>query len=266
MKLPDTILFLMNTSHPLSLCAALATLCTLFVFPLTSCTSLPSGGTGTGIDPDAKAVLQKASETLAAADAFSFRVQRDVPAVIAVKAGMRENADIRVSAKRPDQVMAVDSSGGVERRFYYDGKQITRYGGPGNHYAVADAPATTDEMIPFLNEKWGVHPPLAGLLLSNPLEFDVEKAQEGTLVGEETIDGELCNHLNFIADGVVWDLWISAGDHLPRRFDVTITELDGLPRGSTTISEWNLAPSFPSDYFRAIIPAGFTQRKMEELH
>ncbi|MGI9243503.1 MAG: DUF2092 domain-containing protein, partial [Verrucomicrobiales bacterium] len=180
----------MNTFRLKSFSAALAIPCTLFALALTSCSTLPRGGAG--IDPEAKAILEKASETLAAANAFSFRVQRDVPAVIAVKAGMRQNADIRVSAMRPNKVMAVDSSGGSDRRFYYDGKQITRYGGPGNHYAVADAPATTDEMIPYLDEKWGVHPPLAGLLLSKPLEFDVEKAQEGKLVGEETIDGVLC--------------------------------------------------------------------------
>ena len=254
----------MNTFRLKSFPAALAIPCALFAIALTGCSTLPRGGAG--VTPEAKAILEKASETLAAADAFSFRVERDVPAVIAVKAGMRENADIRVSAMRPDKVMAVDSSGGTDRRFYYDGKQITRYGGPGKHYAVADAPATTDEMIPYLNEKWGVHPPLARLLLSKPLEFDVEKAQEGTLVGEETIDGELCNHLNFIGYGVVWDLWISAEDHLPRRFDVTVTELDGMPSGSTKISEWNLAQDFPSDHFRATIPAGYTQREMEDLH
>ncbi|MGI9240938.1 MAG: DUF2092 domain-containing protein, partial [Verrucomicrobiales bacterium] len=78
--------------------------------------------------------------------------------------------------------------------------------------------------------------------------------------------GVLCNHLNFIGYGVVWDLWISAEDHLPRRFDVTVTELDGLPRGSTKISEWNLAQDFPSGHFRATIPAGYTQREMEDLH
>lgn len=244
--------------------AVLAFTSALLLISFSGCSTLPS--TPAGIDPDAKAILQQASDTLAAADSFSFRVQRKVPAVIAEKSGMSEEADIHVSAQRPNKVMAIDQAGGHERCFYYDGSQITRHGGPRNIHAIAAAPATTDEMIPFLKKEWGVHPPLAGLLLSKPFEGAIQKAQSGTLIGEETIDGELCHHLQFTGDGVLWDFWFSAADHLPRRFDVTITELSGSPKGETKISGWNLDAKFPEDHFRAKIPAGSTPRPMVELN
>ncbi len=108
--------------------AVLASTGALLLISLSSCSTLPQ--TPAGIDPDASAILQKASDTLAASNSFSFRVQRDVPTVIAEKSGMSEKADIRVSAQRPNKVMAVDMAGEHERHFYYDGLQITRHGGP----------------------------------------------------------------------------------------------------------------------------------------
>jgi hypothetical protein len=231
---------------------------------LPSCTTIDSPKEST-LDPDAKAVLEKASMTLAGAKSFSFRVQRDVPDQIAEASSMAKKADIRVSATRPDRVMAVRVREGVKSNFYYDGATITSYDTGTNTYAAAAAPATIDQMIGQLSAQWGIRPPLAGLLVSKPFETAIRTAKSGKLVGEELIGGESCNHLTFTGDGVIWDLWISAKDHLPRRFDVTITELEGSPRGVTTISDWNLDAQFSSDHFKAKVPSGATRRAMDEM-
>ena len=118
---------------------------------LSSCATMRRS-TDSSIDADAKAVLQTASETLASAKSFSFRVQRDVPAPIADAAGMAKKADIRVTTVRPNKVMAVRSGQGTETRFYYDGSKITNYDTGSNTYAASDAPATIDAMITLLAE------------------------------------------------------------------------------------------------------------------
>jgi hypothetical protein len=228
---------------------------------LTSCTTLEP--TAAEIDADAKAVLQKTSDTLAAAKSFSFRVQRDVPAEIAEASGMSPKADIRVSARRPNRVMAERADGA---RFYYDGSTITRIATKENTYATADAPDTIDAMIDFLASEWGMRPPLAGLLRSNPFQSALEKAHGGKLLGNEAIDGVPCDHIMIHGEGVIWDLWISTEDFLPRKFDVTVTEIKGSPRGVTTMSEWKLDASFSDEHFKAVVPTGATRRNMEEMH
>jgi len=217
------------------------------------------------LDADAKAVLDQASKTLAAAQSFSFRVQRDVPTQIAEASGMAEKADIRVAAVRPNRLHAIRMREGSESNFYYDGSKITKYDAGSNTYATAPAAATIDGMIDQLSAQWGIRPPLAGLLVSHPFETVTRTAQSGKLVGEESIANEPCHRLTFTGSGVIRDLWISTKDHLPRRFDVTITELKGSPRGVTTISDWNLDAQFPSDHFKAKVPSGATQRDMGEM-
>ena len=231
---------------------------------LSSCASLSKRPTA--IDADAELVLSKASATLAAAESYSFRIQRDVPAALAEAAGIRGKADIRVSAVRPNRVAAVRGSGTSEARFYYDGSSITLYDAGTNSYAAAEAPATTDEMIQQLDEQWGIRPPLAGMLVSTPFASrGIKSTKGGELVGTEEIAGEPCDHLKILGDGVQWDLWISKRDYLPRRFDVTVTELEGSPRGVTTISEWNTDANLSPNLFEANIPAGATRREMSEM-
>ena len=249
----------------LSISARLAALAAVAIaLSLSSCATMRRSA-DSALDADAKAVLQKSSETLAAAKSFSFRVQRDVPAQIADAAGMAKKADIRISTVRPNRVATVRSGEGTETRFFYDGSKITNYDTGSNAYADSEAPATTDAMIAMLAEKWGIRPPLAGLLVSKPFESAMQKAKGGKLVGEESIGDEPCHHLNFTGEGVIWDLWISTMDHLPRKFDVTVTELEGSPKGVTVISEWNLAAKFPEGHFQAKVPANATQREMDEM-
>ena len=67
--------------------AALSVMSALLALVVSGCATLSQQSSA--IDPDARAILQKASETLAAAKAYRFRIQRNVPPEIAEPAGMR---------------------------------------------------------------------------------------------------------------------------------------------------------------------------------
>lgn len=227
---------------------------------IVGCASLETGG-GT-LDPEARAVLDRAAATLKNAQSFRFRVQRSVPAAMAEAAGIDAKADIRVAAVRPNRVHAINGAW----RFFYDGDRIVLLDTAKKTFALAEAPGNTDAMIEFLHNDWDVRPPMAGLLKSHPFSGGhLKEVVSGKLVGTETVGGESCDRLTLVGDGVEWDLWFSKKDHLVRRFDVTITELEGSPRGTTLVSEWDLDADNPEEMFDAGSLQGNQQVDITEL-
>lgn len=225
-----------------------------------SAVDLDTGG-GT-LDPQVQAVLDEASSALKAVQSYRFRVQRKVPATIADVAGIDRTADIRVSAVRPDKVYAENGS----RRFHYDGRQIVLLDREKKTYASAKAPANTDAMIEFLNQEWDIRPPMAGLLKRHPFSgTHLKEVTSARLVGAETVGGVACDRVTLVGDGVEWDLWFAQSDRLVRRFDVTITELEGSPRGTTLISEWELDADTPASRFGTPSLEGYREVDIAEM-
>ena len=225
-----------------------------------SAVDLDTGG-GT-LDPQVQAVLDQAATALKGAQSYRFRVQRDVPANIADVAGIDRKADIRVSAVRPDKVYAENGS----RRFHYDGGQIVLLDRDEKTFASAKAPANTDAMIEFLHQEWDIRPPMAGLLKRHPFSgAHLKQVTSAKLVGTESIGGVACDRITLVGDGVEWDLWFAQSDHLVRRFDVTITELEGSPRGTTLVSEWDLDADTPESRFKAPSLDGYREVDIAEM-
>ncbi len=124
-------------------------------------------------------------------------------------------------------------------------------------YAQTEAPATIDEMLMMLAERFQIPVPVAGFLLKDPYARMIEGVRTAVEVGLVSVDGVACRHLAFSEDDADWQLWVEDGPRpLPRRLAVTYKKIEGAPRVVSGLSDWNLAPTVPPGQFAFQPPAG----------
>ena len=102
--------------------------------------------------------------------------------------------------------------------------------------------------------------------MSVPQQAMIKDLTSAQLVGESTsVGGVTTTHLAFAKPNLEWEIWIGADDHLPRRLDVTYTDVDGRPTGSVTFSEWKLNPTIAPDRFVFTPPEGAKRIEFSKL-
>ncbi len=158
---------------------------TVLYFALAFCASLyaeegkestDTGGTRTAvtqnsgsIDPFVDAMIRQASDYLAMAKSYSLHVETTVEEVSPSgrKIQLPRSADVLV--RQPDRLRAeVVSDGGVTR-FYYDGKQFSRFDLDKNTFARIDVPGNLEAALDHAMERFQLAAPLADFLAGNLL-------------------------------------------------------------------------------------------------
>ena len=112
-------------------------------------------------------------------------------------------------------------------------------------------PEVTEDMLVLVDR--AVHPLV--VLLHDPSGFRAEQVRSlrnkliamnpdgasKSLVVTSAIRGEACDVLYGTREDLTWKLWIGKGDSLPRRFVVTVTELEGSDHLVLDFKSWDLA-------------------------
>ncbi len=209
------------------------------------------------IDPAALAPLQRMSDTLAAAKAFTFRSRNllEVPAVTGQFVTLVSTGEVTV--RRPNKISARLAGEAPAFDFFYDGETVAAYAPATSVYSLAKAPATIDEMLSGLQTETGIRFATAPLLRSNPYAALTRDLTSALVVGPTRIDGIACNHLAFRSPGVNWEIWLEANARsLPRRIAVTFTDRPNFPRTLVEFTAWNLHPWISNATFTFTPPAG----------
>jgi hypothetical protein len=208
------------------------------------------------ISPKALATLQRMSDTLAAAKAFTYRSRTafEVPA----KTGqfLTLFSTSHVALKRPDKLSAVLTGEAPHFNFFYDGTNVAAYAPATRVYSITKAPPTIDALLPALQRETGIRFATTPLLLSDPYRALAKGLTSALDVGPASVNGTVCEHLAFMGDGVNWEIWIESGNRpLPRRLAVTFTDRTNFPRTLVEFYDWNLHPGFRPDDFILHKPA-----------
>jgi hypothetical protein len=166
----------------------------------------------------------------------------------------------RVAITRPDKVR-VDATGDLHAAsLWYDGKTVTIYSTKSSFYAQTPAPATIDETVMMLMDRFQMPFPAAGFLLKDPYAKMMEGVKTAFDAGEAQIDGVPCRHLAFSEEDADWQIWVENGPKpLPRRIAVTYKKIPGTPRVVTSLSNWNLSPTIAAGEFAFTPPPGATK-------
>ena len=229
---------------------------------MVSCATL-SPPTKLEIEPQADAVLKAMSNKLATAERFSFKAVRTIDPDLVDGSKVKQRARVAVDVARPNKFRGQTHDSESTRVMIYDGSELLVWDKSADVYASVAAPPTIDKAIDQIDEMWGVHPPLADLLVADP--YHSLTGGEGTakLVGTNRVNGVACDHVSATQAGIDWDIWIAKSDSLPRKFVITLTDRPGNPQVVGELSDWNLAPQFPAGHFEP--RAGKNSTKIEMI-
>jgi hypothetical protein len=212
----------------------------------------------TAVDPAAVQTLKRMTEFLDGLPQFSVRAQNIIEDLHV--SGHRVDRDVSgsVTVRRPDK-MRFERTGGLNQRFYYDGKAITLFNPAENVYATKAAPETIERMIDLARESVGIVLPGADLAYRNSFPLLVKDLTLAVVVGKAVVGGVTCDQLLFSRPGVDFQVWVSEGkEPWPRKYVVTEAAAPVQLSITTFFSDWNTAPAADDAQFSFVAPAGAT--------
>jgi hypothetical protein len=206
----------------------------------------------------ARAVLMRMAEFLAAAQRFSVSVHGSYDAVQESGQKIEFGESRKVTLSRPDRLrIEGERSDGKKTLTVFTGKEILLIDAANNVYATAPQPGGVDETIVHFVRDLGMQLPLAVLLVSRlPAELK-ERVRSIDYVEKSSIDGAPSHHLAARTDTVDFQIWVADGDApLPQRVVITYKKAKGEPQFRAQLSDWNLAPAIGDSTFVATPPDG----------
>ncbi|HLB13615.1 MAG TPA: DUF2092 domain-containing protein [Burkholderiales bacterium] len=207
-----------------------------------------------GIDPQAQAILKKATDYLAGLKQFSVDTRSTIEVVLESGQKLQFDHGASASVQRPNRLVARRKGDLVNQVFYYDGKHLTLYNPDQKYYATVAAPDTLEAMLDYARESLDVIVPAGDLLYRNAFEILMADVVAGFVVGKGVVAGVRCDHLAFRNADVDWQIWVQEGDRpLPRKFVITSTQVAGAPQFAVVMTNWNTAPKLAEGMF-AIAP------------
>lgn len=208
------------------------------------------------IDPKALEQLQRMSNSLSAAEAFTYQSRSVVEVPASTGQFLTLFSDAQVALQRPDKLRARLSGEAPAFDFYFNGKTVSAFAPATQVYSVAKVPATIDAMLPELEDETGIRFVTAPLMASNPYKVMTRGLSSAVVAGPVWVHGVACIHLAFCSPGVNWEIWIESGPKaLPRRLAVTFTDRPNCPRTIVEFSKWNLSPWLRTRDFQFYPPA-----------
>ncbi len=219
--------------------------------------SAVAGDQNTAIDPEALAILKKATDYLTGLKQFRLKGYKEEDAVQESGQKLQFASSFEVCLRRPDRmfIKRTDDDGTV-KRFWYDGKTATTYDEEEKVYGQIKVPDTIDGMLDYLETVMEAPRPLADLLY-NDLSYLADRARSGSYVDISMFQNTPCDHLAFRGESLDWQFWIDRGEKpLIRKVVITYKELPGEPQLSARLEAWNVAPEISDALFQFTPPEG----------
>jgi hypothetical protein len=194
------------------------------------------------IEPKAIDILKSACATLEAAKAMSFTAVNTYEKAARNGQPLYYAVQNQVTLQRPNKLRVITPGDGIADEFYYDGNTMMVYVPSVDMVAIADAPHTIDAMIDAAWEVGAIYFPFADVILSKPCDvFEKEGMNSAFYVGQShVVGGTTTDIVAVAADNVEAELWIGAGDHLPRLIRVVYPNEPAHALYQTEYSDWHL--------------------------
>jgi hypothetical protein len=227
----------------------------------------PRSGSGSPDQANAKRLVKSMSDYLASQKAISFDFDSNLEVVSKQnqKVGLASSGTLTL--ERPDKVSATRTGGFADVEFVSDGKTVTFLGKNQNVYGQAAAPATIDQLVDELRDKYHRPVPAADLLMSNVYDQLMPQVVDAKDLGSGVINGVECDHLAFRTSDVDWQIWIAQGSRpYPCRYVITSTKVAGAPQYTIDFKTWKTGAQVPSNRFSATLPEGARKLTAGELH
>jgi len=192
-----------------------------------------------GIQPEADRLLRAMATYLASLQSFTVLSAATDEAVLPSGQKIQRATEHLLVVQRPNRLHSEQVGAVAGPAFWYDGKQMTMACKTSGSYATVPAPASIDATIDRVRKEFRIEAPGADLLYSHPYEVLTEQVTGGRVVGRETVDSVVTNHLAFEGEAVDWQIWIQEGSQpLPLLFVLTTKGIRGQPQMTVRLSHW----------------------------
>ncbi|MCY1272036.1 hypothetical protein D9M68_357730 [compost metagenome] len=217
-------------------------------------------------EADARNLLKKMSDFLAAQKALSFSYDADLEVVTKddQKLALANSGDVTLT--RPDKLHATRHGGFANMEMFFDGKTTTLLGKNANAYVQVEIPGDIDHLVDELRDKYNRPLPAADLLLSDvygELMADVTDVKD---LGSGVIGGTECDYLAFRTKEVDWQIWIAQGDKpYPCRYVITSKHVAHSPQYSISFRDWKGGDEVAAQDYSFSAPANARKVDLKEL-
>lgn len=202
------------------------------------------------IDARCDEALRKMCDHLQSLKSFSFEAEILFDEV---DAGQKITLakTLRCDVQRPNRARGHAVGDDGERKYWYDGKQVSILDATSNVYCTTEVPDTLDATLDMMATKYGLAIPTSDLLYSDAYATLMEGVERARFVGKHRVSGHECLHLAFSQESLDWQLWIEAGEHpFPRRMVVSYKGLPGSPQFVATFTKWDASAKFDEKHFQ----------------
>jgi hypothetical protein len=204
-------------------------------------------------------LLRQMSDTLKAAPGLSFTVAESHERMR--RNGQKEPYTLKreVVVRRPNRLWShTTGSDNRDVKVTYDGRTVTVVGDAHKVYATIKAPATLDEALDLVSERYDLRVAVADFLYSSPYDSFADSQAKGGWVRRTTVEGRECDEVSYAMKAVDFTLSMTAAEPtLPCQVQMTFKEEPGQPVTRLVFSNWNLQPQTPDTQFVASVPQGY---------
>lgn len=217
------------------------------------------------IEPRAVQALEHMGSYLRSLRQFGIEAQSSTDQVLEDGQTLEFRHRTELLAQRPDKLRVSVENQGARRSLYYDGKSFTLFESRSGYFTRAPAPASIEQLLDQLSERYGIELPLADLFRWNADTTRQVGLTSALVIGSETLDGQRCAHYAFRQAEIDWQLWLREGDQpLPCRLVISRRDIAERPRHSVDF-KWRLAAPITARSFRFDPPAGARAVPLQQL-
>lgn len=202
------------------------------------------------IAPRATEILKAMSARLAAAKTISFTAVSTDESPTHLGPPLTYATLSEVTLQRPDKLRIVSPGDGPASEFYVDGKTMLAFSPKENFVAVANALPTIDASLKTAYDTSAIYFPFTDVLVADPYKDIADGLKRAFYIGQSKLVGGTTTDMVAIAnDRVFVQIWVGAGDKLPRRMRALFLTDSARLRHEVDFSNWKLDGPVPAGTF-----------------
>jgi hypothetical protein len=202
------------------------------------------------LEPRAVDILKAMSARLAAAHTMTFTAVTVYESPSTLGPALAYTTVSHVTLERPDKLAVITPGDGSPSEFLYDGKTMTAYAPAENLVAVAEAPPTIDAALRAAYDSAAIYFPFTDVIVAHPYEDIAGGLRRAFYIGQSRVIGGTTTDMVAVADDSTFaQVWIGAGDRLPRLIRAVYAADPSRLRHEVGFTNWRLDGEVPAGAF-----------------
>ncbi len=213
------------------------------------------------VEPEAQKIVKALSDAQRAKGQIIRIVVHDTSDEIMETGEMIQYGHVRTAVVRwPDGLWMESRGDQANVTLWYDGAAFTLLDRSANEYVQVKAPATIDEAIDMVYDRYGISTPLADMLSGDIYDVLMDGVVTCRYLGTGLVGDTPCHHIAATQANIDWQAWIDQGDKpWLRKIAINYKNLPGSPRYSAVLVEAQDSAVVPGTLFVFQPPAGAKQ-------